>query len=541
MVMRPNVIAVLLLFIASLPQALGQGSNPRITSISQVWARGYFQDIQISGSGFGALKAYTGDSPFIVVTDVTQGWEAGHSGDAVTLSVTSWTDTLISVNGFGGAYGTGNQNVLVGDVLSFKVWNAQTGAGPAKGQSAGALANATEIYNFLRGSDSAFPKGGVVLDSAGNIYGTASQGGINVGSCLDSSCGTVYELTKGTGSIWTETLLYQFQAPPDGSYPMGSLVRDSAGNLYGAAFYGGINCGTVFKISGSTETILHTFQGGSDGCSPQAGLTMDSSGNLYGTTSGLYSSNNGAGGSGSVYELSPDGNGGFNYSVIYLFKSGDFDGSAPVSSLTLDSSGNLYGTTSAGGGTLPRCDSKFPQSSCGTVFELSPVAGGGWNEKVIHTFHGTAEGFSPFTGVTFDDAGNLYGTTQTGGPLTNNCPRAGCGVVYALSPRGDGTWEEKTLINFQGGADAYFPVSNLTYYRGLFYGFTDDQSYDVATIYKLTPLGKGQWSEAVVYRFGLVTDGGFQVGTPFIASDGTIYGASTYGGATFGGVVFSLP
>jgi uncharacterized repeat protein (TIGR03803 family) len=525
------VASFLLLFIVGfLSPTTAQSASPHITSISQIWARQY-QTIQISGSGFGSTRPYTGDSAFILVTDLTQNWSAGHTGDAVTLGVSSWTDSLISISGFNGAYGTGNQVLLVGDVLSFQVWNPQTGAGPGKGRSTAALANATELYNFLRGSDAANPEGGVIMDSDGNLYGSTSYGGID-------NRGTVYELTKGANSVWTETLLHQFTGS-DGDYPLGELARDAAGNLYGVTFdEGTVGCGTVFEIVGTTGIVLHSFQGGSDGCSPEAGLTMDSLGNLYGTTAGFFS---GGTSNGTVFELSPNGAGGFNYSVIYQFKGGDFDGAQPSSSLTLDASGNLYGTTYAGGGTLPRCDSRFPQSSCGTVFELSPVAGGGWSEKLLHTFHGTGEGYNPFSGLTFDDAGNLFGAAAFGGPSNINCPYTGCGVVFALAPRSDGTWEEKTLVYFQGGVQPSRPIGDLAYYNGIFYGYTDNGSTGVATIYTLTPLGKGQWSFAIVYPFGFVTDGGYPIGKPFFGPDGTLYGASTDGGATFGGVIFSLP
>jgi uncharacterized repeat protein (TIGR03803 family) len=201
-------------------------------------------------------------------------------------------------------------------------------------------------------------------------------------------------------------VLHTFTGGSDGSFPEAGLIFDSAGNLYGTTEIGGTyNAGTAFKLSpasggGYTEMVLHSFTYGSDGAVPTAGLIFDSAGNLYGTTSygGNPTSNSGA-----VFELSPASGGGYTETVLHNFTGGS-DGGNPYASLVLDSAGNLYGTAE-GGGT----------SNNGTVFKMSPASGGGYTETVLYSFTGGSDGQSPEGGLIFDSAGNLYGTTNTGG------------------------------------------------------------------------------------------------------------------------------
>jgi len=219
-----------------------------------------------------------------------------------------------------------------------------------------------------------------IADKSGNLYGTTSEGGN--GPCTSGKitlgCGTVYELSPPvTGSEWTETLLYQFQGGDDGNYPVGGLVFDASGNLYGTTEDGGTSgsAGTVFELSppssGSgpwTKTTIHNFAGGTDGTNPEAGLVFDKSGNLYGTTILGGNCNNQCGGV--VYELSPPSADGEQWTetVIYNFK-GSPDGSVPQSTL-LFIGNNLYGTTVEGGKGGPNCGLDV---NCGTIFELAPL------------------------------------------------------------------------------------------------------------------------------------------------------------------------
>src|SRR5664279_5403051 len=220
---------------------------------------------------------------------------------------------------------------------------------------------------------------------------------------------TVSLFMTSTLAAAQEQVLHNFNNNgTDGTFPQAGLIVDGAGNLYGTTSEGGTyiscsgGCGTVFELTpngsgGWTETVLHNFNSnGTDGANPYAGLIFDAAGNLYGTTTtgGTYYV-------GTVFELSPSQGGGWTEKVLYSFNYNGTDGNYPQASLTIDAAGNLYGTTWAGG----------PYGyGYGTVFELTPAAGGGWTETVLHNFVGT-DGAAPLAGLIFDAAGNLYGTT----------------------------------------------------------------------------------------------------------------------------------
>lgn len=213
----------------------------------------------------------------------------------------------------------------------------------------------TVLYSFTGGTDGKFPAGRLLLDGAGNLYGTASEGGVVNCDNGIHGCGVVFKINP-TGH---ETVLYTFTGGADGGEPMAGLVRDSSGNFYGTTFAAGdlsrncalnAGCGVVFKLSKTgLETVLHTFANSTDGANPVADLILDSSGNLYGTTK------LGGAGYGVVFEIS----GGVENS-LYVF-AGTNDGAGPLAGLIRDSSGNLYGTTSFGGSPAE-----------GVVFKLTP-------------------------------------------------------------------------------------------------------------------------------------------------------------------------
>jgi uncharacterized repeat protein (TIGR03803 family) len=222
----------------------------------------------------------------------------------------------------------------------------------------------TVLYSFKGGTDGAYPGfGELIFDRAGNIYGTTLSGGNN------GSNGTVYQLTP-SGSGWTEGVLYRF-AVNDGAMPVSGVILDNAGNLYGTTIAGGLsNSGTVFQLtyaagSGWTETFLYSFRGGNDGNLPIGGLVFDSSGNLYGTTS-----NGGQGGGGTVFKLTPSG-GGWTYSLVYSFTGGYQCG--PWGTLLMDG-GNLYGTTVCDG--AKNAGNVFKLTPSGTYTSLYDFAGG---------------------------------------------------------------------------------------------------------------------------------------------------------------------
>jgi uncharacterized repeat protein (TIGR03803 family) len=205
----------------------------------------------------------------------------------------------------------------------------------------------------------------------------------------------------------------------DGAYPFADLVFDAAGNLYGTTlgnFCEQHSCGTVFKLAPGanglwTRTVLHYF-GGKDGCEPYARLVFDTAGNLYGTTSC-----GGANGGGTVFELSPGAGGKWTEKVLYSFSTAGKDGHLPYAGLIFDTAGNLYGATNQGGAY-----------GGGAVFELSPAADGKWTPAVLHVFGKGKDGSAPRAGLTFDSAGNLYGTTFAGGS-------SGDGIVFKLAPK----------------------------------------------------------------------------------------------------------
>ncbi|HEY3637162.1 MAG TPA: choice-of-anchor tandem repeat GloVer-containing protein [Rhizomicrobium sp.] len=246
------------------------------------------------------------------------------------------------------------------------------------------------------------PFAGLIADTSGNLYGTASQGG---GSrCSGTGCGTIFRLTPDG----TFTVLHSFSGASDGEFPAANLLMDKKGDLYGTAGGGGPNdAGTVFKLSpnGSFKT-LHAFAGGSDGANPQAGLIEDKAGDFYGTTrNGGGQGCNGAG-CGTVFRLASNG----TETVLYNFK-GISDGSEPYGGVVADAGGNLYGTTIGGGNT----------DGDGVVFKVTPKG----NESVPYTFAGPADGAWPEAGVILGRAGKLYGTTYGEGS-------DGWGTVFAV-------------------------------------------------------------------------------------------------------------
>jgi len=264
------------------------------------------------------------------------------------------------------------------------------------------------------------------------LYGTTEFGGTACAS--QSGCGTVFKIDASG----VENVLYSFTGGPDGGIPMAGLLRDPAGNLYGTTYYGGdlscnsgTGCGTVFELSSTgVETVLYSFRGEEDGELPAAGLVRDPAGNFYGTTF-----LGGAFGSGTVFRLSEAG----KERVLYAF-SGGADGSLPLATLVRDRAGNLYGTTQVGGAY-----------GAGTVFEVEATG----IEQVLHSFAGGADGTYPFAGVVIDSAGNLYGTTFSGGGA--GLCEGGCGTVFELSASGI----ETILHSFTGHSDGGYPRAAL--------------------------------------------------------------------------------
>ncbi len=337
------------------------------------------------------------------------------------------------------------------------------------------------LYNLFGSS----PLGGVVFDAAGNLYGTTEVGGTY-------NYGTVYELSPQGGGVWTQTILHSFNNNfVDGYEPYAGLAIDPAGNLYGTTRAGGPpGQGTVFELAPAgggvwTETLLHTFGSTStDGTSPYSPVVLDSAGSLYGTTLG-----GGTGRSGTVFKL-VHGSNGWKEKVIYNFvpdAEGD-GGFNPYGGVILDSSGNLYGTTSS-------CTCSYTNQ--GTVFELKHGPGGGFAEKVLHYFYDNGvDGYDPRASLAFDAKGNLYGTTQSGGTLL-------AGTVFELSPTPSGNWKEKVIHNFSGyTTDGSQPLASVTFdTHGNLYSTTYGAgTYGYGIVFELSPATGGTWNEVILHN-----------------------------------------
>jgi uncharacterized repeat protein (TIGR03803 family) len=220
------------------------------------------------------------------------------------------------------------------------------------------------LYSFAGGADGGFPYGGLLRTSAGDVYGTTSAGGIMTGNCYPNGCGVVFEVN----TAGKETVLYSFTGSPDGASPYAGLIGDTDDNLYGTTYNGGTGgctngCGAVFKLnSAGVETVLHSFAGyPTDGAFPDAGLVRDSTGNLYGTAAYGGGSDNGV-----VFELGTTG----TETLLYSFPE-TTDGAVPLAGLVLNSADILYGTTYGGGVTGAPCGGE-PADTCGVVFKLKP-------------------------------------------------------------------------------------------------------------------------------------------------------------------------
>jgi uncharacterized repeat protein (TIGR03803 family) len=310
------------------------------------------------------------------------------------------------LHSFAGGTADGEESVAglirdaAGNLYGTTPYGGRTGCIGGQGNNCGTVfkidtsGKETVLYDFCSVSgciDGENPYGGLVRDTAGNLYGTTFGGGIY-------GLGTVFKLDT-TG---TETVLYSFTVLPDGAHPGAGLVRDKAGNLYGTTDIGGgtgcggTGCGTVFKVDPTgKETVLGGFPDGY----PYTGLLRDKAGNLYGTTSGYVDG-------GTVFKLDPSG----KKTVLYYFAGGE----NPQGVLIQDKAGNLYGTTEFDAGGV----------GYGTVFKLDP----GGTLTVLHSFTGgTRDGAMPAAGLTRDAAGNLYGATQFGG--SHNA-----GTVFKLTP-----------------------------------------------------------------------------------------------------------
>lgn len=376
-----------------------------------------------------------------------------------------------------------------------------------------------KLYNFTGNADGSDPATPLTFDSSGNAYGTTASGGAY-------DFGTVFQLSVSG----QETVIYSFTGGGDGLDPHGGVTIDGAGNLYGTTVAGGFGglcagdgCGVIFELTPSggswTETTLYNFKGLNDGFGPGGGLVLDSAGNLYGTAP-----DGGAHSSGVVFELSPGAH-GWRYKVIHQFTGGKDGAIGSLGNLLLDVAGNLYGTTELGG-----------VNGAGGVYELSPTARGPWKTTVLYDFKGMPDAANPYGGLIFDKAGSLYGTTYFGGT-------AGMGTVFQLTPGPNGGWQENVLYSFQGGTDGSFPTATPIFSAaGNLYGTTSTggrPSCDCGTVFKLTLTG-GSWNEKIVHFFGKGRDGYSPNYGLTLDPAGSLFGTTPFGGSGGQGTVFEI-
>jgi uncharacterized repeat protein (TIGR03803 family) len=343
------------------------------------------------------------------------------------------------------------------------------------------------LFNFTGSADGESPYGSLVRDTAGNLYGTTEAGGT-------SGAGTVFKVNKSG----THTVLYSFKGGSDGANPYVGVIRDAAGNLYGTTANGGASgLGTVFKLTKTgNEKVLYSFAGGSDGCYPYGGLLRDAAGNLYGTTEVC-----GASGVGTVFKLTNTG----KETVLHSFAGGSSDGEFPsFTSLLMDTSGNLYGVAEQGG-----------TDNLGVVYKLSKSG----KLKVLHSFAGgTSDGCDVFGTPVMDAEGNLYGTA-------NACGSAHVGIVWKVSQKS----KETVLHTFTAGSsDGAEPIAGVIMdANGNLYGDTyQGGSANLGTVYKLNKTGK----VTLLHTF-TGPDGDYPYSGVIRDSAGNLYGTTIHGGS----------
>jgi uncharacterized repeat protein (TIGR03803 family) len=462
----------------------------------------------------------------------------------LTLSSGQWTGTILyTFTGFNReGYYPNNDIVLgsAGQIYGTTQYGGPTGLNGTVFELTpnGSEYTQTTLYGFPF-ADGDRPETGLVSDASGNFYGTTLLGG-------GANVGSVFKLSP-SGS---ESLLYSLSGTSDNGnnsvFPS-SLILDTAGNLYGAAEEtGSRQYGSIFELSPTAQGTysvrnLDDLSGVID--HPLGNLVLDKSGNLYGT-----SLDGGANGFGAVFELAPQANGTWTQTVIYSFAGYPVDGSNPATGLIFDSAGNLYGNTSKGGSSANCLGVARQPVGCGTVFELQQASGGGWIGEMLYSFAGApGDGAVPAGSLIVDGNGNLFGTTTLGGVKSKNCPEgqtpAGCGTVFELS-NNNGNWSETVLYQFTNtNGDGADPESGVVEDpSGNLYGTTSGGgSSKYGTAYQLAPVAGGGWTESILYSFtGTGGDSGYPFSNLILDTAGNLYGTASYGGNAGSGTVFEI-
>jgi uncharacterized repeat protein (TIGR03803 family) len=385
------------------------------------------------------------------------------------------------------------------------------------------------IYSFTGGSDGANPQSDLILDSAGNLYGTTYSGGAVAPRC-GQGCGTVFEL-KRSADGWKEEVLYSFKAGTDGAFPAAGLIFDNAGNLYGTTVFGGdaYGEGTVFKMTpkpkgGWTESVIYTFQlNDRAGNYPAADLAIDAHGNLYGTTPRT----SGCCAPGSLFELTPNSDGSWTETTIHAFTGGT-DGGQASTGVLFDTSGSMYGMTSSGG--AGRCERTVGYPGCGIVYEFTLNSGGGWTETVLYNFvRGGGYAVNPSSGLILNNTGDFFATSLAGGD--------GWGTVFELNQLKNG-WKQSVLHRFSGNPDGILPVGKVEMgQNGDFFGVTSNggSGYQHGMVFELKRSETGTWKERILHSFvGGKLDGDSPRAGVALGPHGRLYGTTSVGGSGTG-------
>lgn len=427
---------------------------------------------------------------------------------------------------------------IVANSIFYATLACMTGAGAAS------AATETGIYGFQCEPDGSEPLAGLVQIKTGNLFGTTFEGGTSQGGTVFNLTPPATEGANWTESVAYSFDSQVEQPPvTDATHPMGGLVVGKGGALYGTGYYsadfgcGGSGCGAVYSLKAKRkhmvityeEQVVYDFLGMPDGQNPIGNLIKDSTGALYGVTA-----NGGAAGAGSVYKLTPPASGQTDWTetILYSFQN-QADGGFPAAGLMFDTKGALYGTTTQSG-----------ELGSGTVFKLAPPVHGAktWTESVLYTFGlsgAPADGAQPMASLIFDQNGALYGTTIFGGTAGD-----GAVFMLTPPAGGQTSWTETTLYSFMNTGDGALPGAALLFQKRNLFGTTEGTggTGSYGTVFELAKpkSGKTAWTENTLYKFAGTTDGKYPLSPLFADSLGNLYGTTELGGPQKCGVVFEV-
>lgn len=392
------------------------------------------------------------------------------------------------------------------------------------------------LHGFDCSTEGCEPLGALALGKAEKFYGTASAGGNEGGECPAYGCGTVFGIAQSSKPPygWSTPTIHRFTAIGEGLDPYGGVTLDASDAMFGTTPYGpGQYTGTVFEIAPgsasqsswlSADLYNFDFNGDDpDGDYPLAPVTLGSGEAIYGTTEF------GGNGIGTVFRVVPSSI-GWAETIIYAFctfPTCNADGAQPIGGVVFDAEGNLYGATPYGG------------NGYGVVYELMPTPSGQWNEKILWTFSGGTDGGYPGCDLIFDKQGNLYSTATGGGPYED-------GVVFKLTPDGQGGWQESVIYGFPDAQNGGVPFSRLTMdAAGNMYGVSKGGinacDSGCGVVYRLHPESNGQWTYAVLHKFaGPPNDGAEPWAGVTLDGKGNLFGTTAFGGTYNQGTVYEI-